>query len=80
MINSQHTVGENIVGVPNMQNDYCANQLLVFSIAPCKVIALNLPTISKAIFIALKGNSDMFTLLFAIDFKIKKKRQLLVSR
>ena len=31
---------------------------------------------SSMIFIVLKGNSDKFSLLFAIAFKIEKKRQL----
>ena len=36
----QLTVGENINGVNKLRNNYGAIKLIIFSIGPCKVIAL----------------------------------------
>jgi hypothetical protein len=36
-------VDKNIIGAPKMRNNYGAIQFLIFSIAPCTVIALHLP-------------------------------------
>ena len=72
------TVGKHINGAPKcerrmvLSNDlffqYYNSNIGLFSIAPCKVIALNL---LLSLFLALKGNTFSFTLAFT--FKNKKR-------
>ena len=81
-----HTVGENIIATTKIRNNYCGIQSLnfqycdssigLFSIAPCKVIILNLLNIlfcisslllfigSLSKVIALKGDSEKITNTF----------------
>ena len=75
------TIGENTIGSPKIQNNYGSIYLFIFSIAPRKVIALNLFCFIFVIsslslfFITLSKVNALPTIAIAIVVALRSERE-----